>query len=55
MPRHRILRADCIRAMRQLPPESVDLVVTSPPYSAGKSYEKHHTMDKDAYTLFSED
>ncbi len=55
MPRHRILRGDCVRVMRKLEPESVDLVVTSPPYSAGKSYEKNRTMDKDAYALFSED
>jgi len=31
---------DCMDLLRQLPDGSVDLVVTSPPYCMGKSYEK---------------
>ena len=52
---HRVMRGDCIRVMRTLPEESVDLVVTSPPYSANKSYERGASMDRPAYRLFSED
>ena len=55
MPRHRVIRGDCVRVMRTLPSGSVDLVVTSPPYSANKSYEKGRSMDQDAYRVFSED
>jgi site-specific DNA-methyltransferase (adenine-specific) len=37
-----ILRAeDCVAAMRQMPKESVDLVVTSPPYNLGIKYGKY--------------
>lgn len=30
---------DCLTAMRSMPPASVDLTVTSPPYNIGKEYE----------------
>jgi len=33
---------DCIQGMQQLPAESVDLVVTSPPYNLGIDYGKYH-------------
>ena len=33
---------DCIELLRNLPDESVDLVVTSPPYCIGKAYEDPH-------------
>ena len=33
---------DCIDLLRKLPDESVDLVVTSPPYCIGKAYEDPH-------------
>ena len=37
-----ILRAeDCVKGMRSLPAESVDLVVTSPPYNLGIKYGKY--------------
>lgn len=32
-------RSDCIQLLRSLPPESIDLTVTSPPYCIGKEYE----------------
>lgn len=32
LPVNRILHGDCVQAMRQLPPESVDFVLTDPPY-----------------------
>jgi adenine-specific DNA-methyltransferase len=31
---------DCIKLLRKLPSESVDLTVTSPPYCMGKEYER---------------
>lgn len=33
---------DCVEGMRALPEESIDLVVTSPPYNLGISYQKYH-------------
>jgi len=33
--------ADCVQAMRELPPDSVDIVVTSPPYNLGIAYSKY--------------
>lgn len=32
---------DCVEGMRRLPSESVDIVVTSPPYNIGKEYNKY--------------
>jgi site-specific DNA-methyltransferase (adenine-specific) len=32
---------DCIQAMRKLPPQSIDLVVTSPPYNLGIKYRNY--------------
>lgn len=37
---------DCVECMRQLPDESVDLVVTSPPYLADKEYERIFTEEE---------
>ena len=37
---HTIERSDCLDFMRRLPGESMSLIVTSPPYNIGKSYEK---------------
>lgn len=33
---------DCIKLLKKLPNESVDLVITSPPYCIGKAYEDPH-------------
>jgi adenine-specific DNA-methyltransferase len=33
-------QGDCLELLKQLPEGSVDLIVTSPPYCIGKSYEK---------------
>jgi site-specific DNA-methyltransferase (adenine-specific) len=33
---------DCIKGMRELPPDSIDLVVTSPPYNLGIKYRNYH-------------
>ncbi|MGA7275331.1 MAG: site-specific DNA-methyltransferase [Candidatus Udaeobacter sp.] len=43
-------REDCIEGMSRLPEESVDLVVTSPPYNLGISYGKYSdTLDRQSY------
>ena len=38
MMRHSILHGDCWEVMKQMPDESVDLVVCSPPYEAARLY-----------------
>jgi site-specific DNA-methyltransferase (adenine-specific) len=50
----RIYCADS-RAMEQVDDESVQLIVTSPPYNVGKNYTNHHdALDLDAYLAFLE-
>src|SRR5437762_12398840 len=39
--RFEIYHEDCVRGMAQLPPESVDVVVTSPPYNLGVKYSSY--------------
>lgn len=39
--------ADCLRLLKSLPTESMQLIVTSPPYNIGKEYEKK--LDLDTY------
>lgn len=41
-----ILNGDCRDLLNSLPDESVDLVVTSPPYNVGKEYEKKTHLDE---------
>lgn len=36
---HKIIIGDCLEAMKKLSDESIDVVLTSPPYYAGKEYE----------------
>jgi site-specific DNA-methyltransferase (adenine-specific) len=38
---HRLICADCLDALPTLPSESVDVVVTSPPYNLGISYRQY--------------
>lgn len=40
-----LFHGDRLNLMRQLPDNSVGLVVTSPPYNIGKSYEKRRELD----------
>ena len=37
-----LFNGDCIDLLKSMPDESVDLVVTSPPYCIGKAYEDPH-------------
>lgn len=40
-----ILLGDCANLLRSLPNESVDLVVSSPPYNIGKEYESRKALE----------
>lgn len=35
---HRLLVGDCMEVMKGLPPESIDLIITDPPFNIGKDY-----------------
>lgn len=37
---------DCLIGMKEMPNESVDLIVTSPPYNVGKEYEEGISMER---------
>ena len=37
----RFYHADCLDVFRQLPPHSVDVIVTSPPYNLGIQYNRY--------------
>lgn len=39
---NRIIHGDCIEVMVEMPSDSIDLVVTSPPYNAGIDYDAYH-------------
>jgi adenine-specific DNA-methyltransferase len=41
----RIVNSDCLELLRSLPDESVDLVVSSPPYNIGKEYEAKRELE----------
>jgi site-specific DNA-methyltransferase (adenine-specific) len=47
---NRIYRMDCISGMKQLNPQSIDVIVTSPPYNIGIEYHTYDdTKPKDEY------
>ncbi|MGH8620007.1 MAG: DNA-methyltransferase [Burkholderiales bacterium] len=46
-------QGDCVQFMRGMPDESVQLVVTSPPYNLGKKYEKRG--DLETYLAWQQD
>lgn len=41
----KIYRGDCLKYLESIQDESVQLIVTSPPYNLGKEYEKKHDLD----------
>lgn len=45
-----VYQGDCLDFLRTVPAESLQLVVTSPPYNIGKSYEQRRSLD--AYVAF---
>ena len=46
LPLNKIYLGDSLKYMRGLPDESVDLVVSSPPYNLGKEYETKISLDQ---------
>lgn len=40
-----IFNGDCARLLAALPPASIDLVLTSPPYFMGKNYDRSYSLD----------
>lgn len=36
---------DCLKLLKEIPDESIDLIVSSPPYNIGKEYEKKRALD----------
>ncbi|MBV6621767.1 MAG: site-specific DNA-methyltransferase [Rivularia sp. (in: Bacteria)] len=45
LPLNEIYLGDCIKLLKKLPDESVDLVVSSPPYNLGKEYEAKQALE----------
>jgi len=44
--KHQIIRGDSLSILKQIPDEKFDLVITSPPYNIGKSYEVKTSIEK---------
>jgi site-specific DNA-methyltransferase (adenine-specific) len=52
---NRIINGNCIEEMGKLPEESIDLIVTSPPYNVGIDYDSHDDrMTMEDYWVFTE-
>lgn len=41
-----LFTGDCLELLAEIPPRSVQLVVTSPPYNIGKRYERRTTLER---------
>ena len=41
METNKIINGNCIEVMKTLPKNSIDLIVTSPPYNCGINYDTH--------------
>lgn len=51
---NKIINGDCIEIMQTLPQNSIDLIVTSPPYGVGIDYDSFNDdIDFDEYKIFS--
>ncbi|MDJ0660688.1 MAG: site-specific DNA-methyltransferase [Crocosphaera sp.] len=46
LPLNQIFLGDCLKLLKQLPDECVDLIVSSPPYNIGKEYEAKKALEK---------
>lgn len=50
----KVLNGDCIEVMKDLPENSIDLIVTSPPYGVGIEYDTHDDdIEFEEYKVFS--
>ncbi len=45
LPLNQILLTDCINLLKSIPDESIDLVVSSPPYNLRKEYEARKALE----------
>tara|TARA_Y100000034_G_C6869739_1_gene396871 strand:+ start:123 stop:929 length:807 start_codon:yes stop_codon:yes gene_type:complete len=43
---HKILKGDCLKVMKKLPDESIDLIFTDPPYNQNIPYVKKYFIDR---------
>lgn len=51
MNRYKLINGDCLIAMKSLPSQSVDLVITSPPYYNARDYIQYHSFDEYKETM----
>ena len=42
--KHQIICGDSLKVLNDIKNESIDLIITSPPYNIGKSYEKSTSL-----------
>lgn len=52
-----LFEGDCMKLLEQIPNNSINLIITSPPYNIGKEYEKNQiliNLDILLYPIFSE-
>ncbi|QDH17581.1 DNA-methyltransferase [Swingsia samuiensis] len=53
---HTFVRGDCTTVLRRMPSQSVDIIVTSPPYNLGVEYRTYSDkLPEDAYLDWMED
>ena len=51
----KLIQGDCLDELRKMPPDSVDIVVTSPPYNIGIKYTDHDDkMGEESYLCWME-
>jgi DNA modification methylase len=43
----KLYNGDCLEVMKELPDNSIDLCISSPPYNIGKSYNTYNDTRKD--------
>lgn len=41
----------CLDTVREIPTESIQLIITSPPYNVGKSYERSTALEEYSKTI----
>jgi len=51
---NRIICSDAVKVLNQIPAQSVDLIITSPPYNFGHAYAQDHTNDTHEWNEYFE-
>lgn len=49
---NKVIQGDCLEVMREIPDKSIDLVLTDPPYNAGREYDNDSLTEKE-YQVFT--